>query len=92
MSSNEIEELGNTRGIDPFVAAKACTDRTCGVTKIDQRDRKLLVFELLHREAIDGSLSSPVDEILQGSLLSGSVGNSEQHQRAKRRKGSYLHR
>ena len=52
----------------------------------------MLVFELLRGEAIDRGPCCPIDEILQGSLLSNGLGNGEQYQCAKGQQGFDLRR
>ncbi len=68
MSGHEIKELHHARRINAFVAAKARGHGTLRIAQVDQRDRKLLLFQLLAGEAFERGFDRAIDDVLQRRL------------------------
>ena len=91
MSSDEIEEFGNTRGINPFVPTKARGDRMRRIAKVDQCYRELFLLELLRSKTIQRGLRRSIDEVLQRNLLSNGLEDGNEYQSASGQEGSDVH-
>ena len=69
MSSDKIEKLHDTGGINAFIAAKTCRFRALWIAQIDERDRQLILAQLLVSETFDRDFGGAIDQSLQMSCL-----------------------
>src|SRR6185369_1767343 len=70
MRGDEVKEFDDAGGINSFIPAKTRSCRTLRVTQVNQRNRELAILQLLIRKSLQGCLRSPVNKLLQRTLLS----------------------